>query len=167
MLALCRDTQTYERPVRWLRRRGRAHPRSPRRRSCRGRGVRATGSGPGAAPGRTAPCWWVGCRRGERIREEPGRAHHGVRRGRAALHRLRAAFRGRRDRGTGGHGWLRRAVSGRTPGRPACHGGAPRCRLEQAGPSRIGARQGCYGLPDAHEPQRARRGPIPSAVVSA
>ena len=47
MLALCRDTQTYERPVRWLRQRGRAHPRSPRRRSCQGHGVRATGSGPG------------------------------------------------------------------------------------------------------------------------
>ena len=47
MLALCRDTQTYERPVRWLRRCGRAHPRSPRRRSCQGHGVRATGSGPG------------------------------------------------------------------------------------------------------------------------
>ena len=54
-------------------------------------------------------------------------------------------------------------VEGMEFGRRAA--GAPRCR--QAGSSRIGARQGCYGLPDAHEPQRARRGPIPSAVVSA
>ena len=57
--------------------------------------------------------------------------------------------------------------AGRTPGRPACHGGAPRCRLEQAGPSRIGARQGCYAPPGAHELRRARRGAIPSEVVSA
>ena len=47
MLALYRDIQRYEGPGRWLRRHGGAHPRSPRRRSCRGHGVRATGSGPG------------------------------------------------------------------------------------------------------------------------
>ena len=57
---------------------------------------------------RTALGQRVDSRRGGGRRVRPGRARHGMRRGRAPLQRLRAVVRGRRD---GGTGWCGHSVS--------------------------------------------------------
>ena len=60
-----------------------------------------------------------GFRRGGRRREAPARAHHGARRGRAALQRLRSVVRGRGSGGAGSHALPRRAPPRRATGRSA------------------------------------------------